>query len=84
MQAGPLRIVADDSAALDDVEADETILWIARETADVTGSLVVAEATHMRVVFVDPADVPTVHADLEAQRFPSIRDAHSARSPRPR
>jgi hypothetical protein len=29
LQAGPLKILADDSAALDDVDADESIMWVA-------------------------------------------------------
>jgi hypothetical protein len=76
MVAGPLKIVADDSQALNEVATDETILWLDPH-ADVIGSLVVADATHMRVVFVPADDVQSVRDDLSAQRFPSIQDAHS-------
>jgi hypothetical protein len=76
MVAGPLHIVADDSQALDDVETDEAILWLDPD-ADVLGSLVVADATHLRVVFVPADDAQSVRNDLSEQRFPSIQDAHS-------
>lgn len=79
LQAGPLRIVADDSATLDDTDATESVVWIATTPEpEVLGSLVVADATHCRAVFVTPKQADAVRRELEERRFPLVPDAKQA------
>jgi hypothetical protein len=90
--AGPLAITADHDAA---IETDEemSVLWVAlgRRRADtnefippeVLGSLVVSDATLLRVVFVLPPEVQSVAADLQAHAFPLLPDARRASNLRP-
>jgi hypothetical protein len=87
LQAGPIRILADASAALHDTPSDESMLWVAlgRRTPDgdfippeVLGALVVKDAKFLRVVFVMPKDAGAVRAQLEAHAFPLIEDARTA------
>ena len=76
MVAGPLRITADDSATLEDVDTDESVVWIATADAPaVLGSVVVSDASFLRLVFVPADDVAGVQADIEAKRFPLVPDA---------
>jgi hypothetical protein len=87
LQAGPIRILADASAALHDTPSDESMLWVAlgRRAPDgdfippeVLGTLVVKDAKFLRVVFVMPKDAGAVRAQLEAHVFPLIEDARTA------
>jgi hypothetical protein len=79
MVAGPLRITADDSATLEEVETNESVAWIATaETPAVLGSLVVSDATFLRLVFVAADDVARVQADIGAKRFPLVPEARRA------
>ena len=81
MVAGPLRITADDSATLEEVETNESVAWIATaETPAVLGSLVVSDASFLRLVFVSADDVARVQADIEAKRFPLVPEARRATS----
>jgi hypothetical protein len=79
LQAGPIKLVANDADALDDVETDESVVWIATGgNPEVLGSLVVSEATHCRAVFVAPNDVPAVRADLASHCYPLLPEAKTA------
>jgi hypothetical protein len=80
LSAGPLRILADDSDTLDDIESDESIMWVS--AAETLGTLVVRDDDHtirplLRVVFVPPADAERARADIQAHRFPAIPGAPS-------
>jgi Terminase RNaseH-like domain len=78
-QSGALRIHADDASLLLDTEQTESALWIAtgNGTPEVLGSLVVANATFCRAIFVPPEDVESTRAAIAKHRFP-ILDARSA------
>jgi hypothetical protein len=92
LQAGPIRILADQVAALDEVPTDESMLWVAlgRRTRtedgtlgefippEVLGSLVLADARFLRVVFIYPRDVAAVRAQLGNRIFPLTPDARTA------
>jgi len=80
LQAGPLKILADDSAALDDIDADESIMWIAGD--EILGTLAVRDDKGelrplCRVVFVSAAEVQSVRDALADHRFPLTPDASS-------
>jgi hypothetical protein len=77
LQVGPIRIVADHDAPLLDGVPDEGLVWIARGTAttapEVLGSVVVQDASHLRVIFV--TDVQRTRNELAAGRIPYDPDA---------
>jgi hypothetical protein len=76
LAAGPIRVQASHDDALDDVQSDHSIFWIATgDVPEVLGSLVVADATHARAVFIEPADVERVRDDVQNHRFPLTPDA---------
>jgi Terminase RNaseH-like domain len=75
LQAGPLRVSADPDEVLHDLPADESWLWVAAgpARAEVLGSLLVADASQVRVAFIPPERQDEVRAELEAHRFPLLR-----------
>ncbi len=80
LQAGPLKILADDSAALDDIDADESMMWVAGD--EILGTLAVRDDKGelrplCRIVFVSAADVQSVRDALAEHRFPLTPDASS-------
>ena len=72
LSAGPLRVRAAVDDVLHDLPSEESWLWVSVPDASVLGSLVVEDATHLRVAFVPPERVPFVRGELEQKRFPVL------------
>jgi hypothetical protein len=73
IQVGPVRIAADHDAPLLTDVPDESLVWIARDTPEVLGSVAVQDATHLRAVFV--TNVEHAREELQAGRMPYDPDA---------
>ncbi len=79
MSLGPVQVRAADSDVLHDVPAEESWLWVSVPDSVVLGSLLVEEATHLRVAFITaPERAEAVRASLEQKRFPLLDGERSA------
>jgi Homeodomain-like domain len=58
LTAGPLRVHVAVDDVLHDLPTEESWLWVSVPDASVLGSLVVDDATHLRVAFIPPERVP--------------------------
>jgi hypothetical protein len=72
LTAGPLRVHAAVDDVLHDLPTEESWLWVSVPDASVLGSLVVDDATHLRVAFIPPERVPFVRGELEQKRCPVL------------
>jgi len=73
-QSGAIRIEASEEDVVEETLADSSWVWVSvgEGGPEVLGSLVVEDATLLRVAFVPRARVEAVRSEIEAHRFPVL------------